>query len=102
VSKDLFASATYNNPELTKRLVAVWRKSLGDDNVKIVDPTMGGEDFSEYSLPDHSIPAVIFTSEQSSQRRSRSTNRREKNCQPCIRVNSRLFPSRPFASATSE
>jgi amidohydrolase len=60
VSKDLFASATYNNPELTKRLVAVWRKSLGNDNVKIVDPTMGGEDFSEYSLPDHSIPAVDF------------------------------------------
>ena len=24
------------------------------------DPTMGGEDFSEYSLPDHSIPAVDF------------------------------------------
>jgi len=26
----------------------------------MVDPTMGGEDFSEYSLPDHSIPAVDF------------------------------------------
>ncbi|MEO6873055.1 MAG: amidohydrolase, partial [Chthoniobacterales bacterium] len=24
------------------------------------DPTMGGEDFSEYSLPDHSIPACDF------------------------------------------
>jgi hippurate hydrolase len=24
----------------------------------MVDPTMGGEDFSEFSLPDHSIPAV--------------------------------------------
>ena len=23
-------------------------------------PTMGGEDFSEFSLPDHSIPAVDF------------------------------------------
>ena len=23
-------------------------------------PTMGGEDFAEYSLPDHSIPAVDF------------------------------------------
>jgi hippurate hydrolase len=33
---------------------------LGDGNVDIVDPTMGGEDFSEYSLPDHSIPAVDF------------------------------------------
>ena len=60
VSKDLVAPATYNNPELTKRLVAVWKKSLGDENVEIVDPTMGGEDFSEYSLPDHSIPAVNF------------------------------------------
>src|SRR2546426_216354 len=27
VSKDLVAPATYNNPELTKRLVAVWKKS---------------------------------------------------------------------------
>jgi amidohydrolase len=60
VSKDQFCPATYNNPELTKRLVTVWKKSLGNDNVKMVDPTMGGEDFSEYSLPDHSIPAVNF------------------------------------------
>jgi len=59
-SKDLVAPATYNNPELTKRLVGVWKKSLGNENVEIVDPTMGGEDFSEYSLPDHSIPAVDF------------------------------------------
>ena len=60
VSKDFFTPATYNNPELTKRLVAVWRKSLGDQNVEIIDPVMGGEDFSEYSLPDHSIPAANF------------------------------------------
>src|SRR5438874_1766831 len=60
VSKDQFCPATYNNPELAKRLVAVWKKSLGNDDVKIVDPTMGGDDFSEYSLPDHSIPAVYF------------------------------------------
>ena len=60
VSKDQFCPATYNNPELTKRLVAVWKKSLGDENVEMVDPTMGGEDFSEYSLPDYSIPAVNF------------------------------------------
>jgi hippurate hydrolase len=60
VPKDLVALAAYNNPELTKRLIAVWKKSLGDQNVEIVDPTMGGDDFSEYSLPDHSIPAVYF------------------------------------------
>jgi len=60
VRKDEVCPAMYNNPELTKRLVVVWKKSLGDENVELVDPTMGGEDFSEYSLPDHSIPAVNF------------------------------------------
>jgi amidohydrolase len=60
VLKDQFTPATYNNPELTKRLVAIWKNVLGADNVEILDPTMGGEDFSEYSLPDHSIPAVDF------------------------------------------
>lgn len=60
VLKGEFTPATYNNPELTKRLVAAWKKSLGTENVEIVNPTMGGEDFSEYSLPDHSIPAVDF------------------------------------------
>src|SRR5438876_5809347 len=58
--KDQFTPATYNNPDLTKRLVAVWKKQLGANNVEATDPTMGGEDFSEYSLPDHSIPACDF------------------------------------------
>jgi amidohydrolase len=60
VLKNEFTPATYNNPELTKRLVAAWKKQLGNENVEMVDATMGGEDFSEYSLPDHSIPAVDF------------------------------------------
>lgn len=60
VRQDEFTPATYNNPELTKRLVGVWKKSLGEENVEMVDPTMGGEDFAEFSLPDHSIPAVDF------------------------------------------
>ena len=61
VLRDQFTPATYNNPELTKRLVAVWKKTLGDQNAEYIDPTMGGEDFSEYSLlPEHSIPAVDF------------------------------------------
>jgi amidohydrolase len=60
VAKDQYTPATYNNPDLTNRLIAVWKKTLGDGNVDIVDPVMGGEDFSEYSLPDHSIPAVDF------------------------------------------
>jgi amidohydrolase len=60
VLRNEFTPATYNNPELTKRLVGVWKKVLGEKNVEAPDATMGGEDFSEYSLPDHSIPAVDF------------------------------------------
>ena len=61
VRQDEFTPATYNNPDLTKRVFASLQKALGQDKVETVDPTMGGEDFSEYSLvPDHSIPACMF------------------------------------------
>ncbi len=60
VREDEHTPATYNNPELTQRLLGVWRQSLGEGNVEISEPTMGGEDFSEFSLPDHSLPACMF------------------------------------------
>jgi amidohydrolase len=60
VLRDQFVPATYNNPDLTKRLVAVWKKELGADKVEKTDPVMATEDFSQYSLPDHSIPACDF------------------------------------------
>jgi amidohydrolase len=60
VARDQFTPATYNNPELTKRASAAIKTAIGADNVIAKDPTMGGEDFSEYSLPDHSIPAFMF------------------------------------------
>jgi amidohydrolase len=60
VLQDEHTPATYNNPDLTKRLAAVWKKQLGPDNVETTRPTMAAEDFSEYSLPDHSIPACDF------------------------------------------
>jgi hippurate hydrolase len=60
VREDEFTPATYNNPELTRRVSAALKAAIGNDNVLQKDPTMGGEDFSEYSLPDHSIPAFMF------------------------------------------
>jgi hippurate hydrolase len=56
-----FDPATYNNPDLTKRVAASLKTALGNDNVVQKDPSMGAEDFSEFSLPDHSIPALMFT-----------------------------------------
>src|SRR5438477_10331315 len=56
-----FDPATYNNPDLTKRVAAALKTALGNDNVVTKDPSMGAEDFSEYSLPEHSIAALMFT-----------------------------------------
>lgn len=61
VRRDEFTPATYNNPELAKRVAAAAKTALGNENVVSKEPTMGGEDFSEYSLPDHSIPAFMFS-----------------------------------------
>ena len=40
--------ATYNDPELTKRLAAALTKSLGDQNVKELEPDFPSEDFAYF------------------------------------------------------
>jgi hippurate hydrolase len=52
--------STYNDPELSKRLTEIFKKTFTENNVPAKDPVMGGEDFAYYSLDDHSIPSVIF------------------------------------------
>jgi amidohydrolase len=52
------ANATYNDPELTKRLVAALRGVLGQANVIEVEPTMVFEDFAEFNLAG--IPSADF------------------------------------------
>lgn len=52
------ANATYNDPELTKRLVATLRGILGQTNVVEVEPTMVFEDFAEFNLAG--IPSADF------------------------------------------
>jgi hippurate hydrolase len=42
--------AVKNDEKLVERVVPIFRRVLGDDKVVQVDPTMGGEDFSEYGL----------------------------------------------------
>jgi hippurate hydrolase len=60
VKIELGTPATYNNPELSSRLSALFKKTLGEENVLVKEPVMGGEDFSYYSLEDNSLPSVIF------------------------------------------
>ena len=50
--------ATYNDPELMKRVVPAVARVLGEQNVREGMPVMGGEDFSEYGRAG--VPAVML------------------------------------------
>ena len=52
------ANATYNDPEMTKRLVTSLRGVLGPANVVEIEPTMVFEDFAEFNLAG--IPSADF------------------------------------------
>jgi len=54
-----FTPATFNNPELSRRIAGVFERTLGKDNVVKTDPVMGGEDFGRFNLNDQ-IPGFIF------------------------------------------
>ena len=98
VREDEFTPSTYNNPELTQRLVGVWKKIVRRENVEIIDPTMGGEDFSEYSLPDHSIPAVDFhVGAVAPEKIAASKKPGAPPLRVCTPASSRRSPSRRFA-----
>ena len=60
VDEENYTPATYNDPELTARVVQVFKRTLGSENVVEVDPVMGGEDFGQYTLPDREIPIFLF------------------------------------------
>ena len=60
VSDTQVTGATYNEPQLTERLAAVFAKSLGPENVVKLQPVMMSEDFGYLSL-DQKIPATMFS-----------------------------------------
>ena len=59
VSETEVTAATYNEPQLTERLAATFKRALGDENVIKVAPIMASEDFGYLSL-DQKIPSTIF------------------------------------------
>ena len=59
IEKD-YTPATYNNPELTTRVMGAVARSIGDERVYERDPSMGGEDFSQYGRTADKIPTVIM------------------------------------------
>lgn len=59
VAEEQFTPATYNDPALTRRVRGAITAWVGADNVKSIDPEMGGEDFGLFSL-DRKIPLTMF------------------------------------------
>ena len=55
-----FTPATYNQPELVRRLSGVFKGLLGDGKVVTRKPAMGGEDFSEYGRTADKIPICMI------------------------------------------
>jgi len=60
VAEDEFVPATYNDPELVERLLPVWKRVLGADNIIERDPEMGGEDFSRFGRETPRTPIFLF------------------------------------------
>jgi hippurate hydrolase len=53
-----FTPALYNEPKLTRKTVALFRKVLGDKAVMERPPIMGGEDFSRYGR--EGVPVFLY------------------------------------------
>jgi amidohydrolase len=50
--------ATKNDAKLVERVVPTFRRVLGDDKVTATEPSMGGEDYSEFGLAG--VPIFMF------------------------------------------
>ncbi len=59
-SENEYTPATYNDPALTRRVHAALATWLGTDNVRTIDPEMGGEDFSRYGRTAERVPICMF------------------------------------------
>ena len=56
-----FTPATFNTEPLSLRIIDLFKKRFGEDRVKQIPPSMGGEDFSRYWLADQkNIQSTFF------------------------------------------
>lgn len=52
--------STFNDPDMTDRVMKAIGASIGNEKVVARPPSMGGEDFSQFHRYDRSIPTFIF------------------------------------------
>lgn len=59
IEKD-YTPSTYNDPEMTARVMAAIGASVGEEKVRERAPSMGGEDFSRFHRETGDVPTLIF------------------------------------------
>ena len=61
IAENEFTPATYNTPELTAKMAALFKTRFGDTRLIATPPVMGGEDFSEFYRADKAnVESLIF------------------------------------------
>ena len=61
IAENEFTPATYNTPELTAKMAALFKTRFGDSRLIATPPVMGGEDFSEFYRADKAnVESLIF------------------------------------------
>ncbi|MEL6370055.1 MAG: amidohydrolase [Pseudomonadota bacterium] len=55
-----YTPSTYNDPALSERAMGAVAASIGAEHVTKRPPSMGGEDFSQFSRTAEKIPSLIF------------------------------------------
>ena len=60
ISEDQTTPSTYNDPTLTRRVVAALTAWLGPEQIRPVDPEMIGEDFSRFGRTTEKVPTCMF------------------------------------------
>jgi amidohydrolase len=60
IIKDEYTPATYNSPEFSHEMAALFSQQFGEKRVQQTPPVMGGEDFGRFYRADKSIKSFIF------------------------------------------
>lgn len=58
--KDEYTPATYNSPEFSHEMAALFSQHFGEKRVQQTPAVMGGEDFGRYYRADKNIKSLIF------------------------------------------
>jgi hippurate hydrolase len=60
VIRDEYTPFVFNDPKLSVRVSNLLMSVIGNNNVKLIQPSMGGEDFGRYGRTEEKIPVMIF------------------------------------------